>query len=91
MRVTKRCTPVPSSNRQDTQFRDDDGGADSGGYFFGGLDAETDVAFRVANDNNGLESGTLTGASLLLDGLDLYAHQTASAICSLLLSTPLHC
>ena len=71
MRVTQRCTPVPSSNRQDAQLGNDDGGADGGGYFFGRLDAETDVAFGVANNNDGLESGTLTGASLLLDGLDL--------------------
>jgi hypothetical protein len=29
------------------------------------------VSLRVTNDNDGLESGTLTGTSLLLDGLDL--------------------
>ena len=29
------------------------------------------MSLRVANDNDGLESGTLTGTSLLLDGLDL--------------------
>lgn len=71
MRVTQRCTPVSSSNRQNTQLSDDDGGADGSGDFFGGLDAETDVAFGVSNDYNSLESGTLTGTRLLLDGLDL--------------------
>ena len=71
MRVTQRCTPISSSDWQDTQLSDDDGGADGSGDFFGGLDAETDVAFGVANDDNGLESGSLTGASLLLNGLDL--------------------
>lgn len=29
------------------------------------------MSLRVTNDNDGLESGTLTGTSLLLDGLDL--------------------
>lgn len=71
VRVTERRTPVSSSNWQDTQLSDDDGGADGSGDFFGGLDAETDVAFGVANDDNRLESGSLTGASLLLNGLDL--------------------
>ena len=80
MRVTERCTPVPSSNWQDAQLGYDDGGADGSRYFFGGLDAETDVAFRVANDNDGLEPSTLTGASLLLDGLDLRSSIRVSAI-----------
>jgi hypothetical protein len=30
------------------------------------------VSLRVANDDNSLESGTLTGTGLLLDGFDLY-------------------
>lgn len=30
------------------------------------------MSLRVTNDNDGLESGTLTGTSLLLDGLDLH-------------------
>lgn len=29
------------------------------------------MAFGVANDDDGLEAGTLTGTGLLLDGLDL--------------------
>ena len=71
MWVTQGCTPVSSSNRQDAQLGNDDGGANGGGYFFGGLDAESDVTFGVANDHNSLESCTLTGAGLLLHGLDL--------------------
>ena len=72
MRVTQRRAPVSSSNWQDTQLGDDDGGTDGSSDFFGGLDAQTDVAFRISNDNNGLESSTLTSAGLLLDRLDLY-------------------
>lgn len=71
VRVAERCTPVPSSDRQDAQLGDDDGGADGGGDFFGRLDAETDVAFGVADDDDGFEPGALAGARLLLDGLDL--------------------
>jgi hypothetical protein len=29
------------------------------------------VAFAIADDHDGLESGALTGSSLLLDGFDL--------------------
>ena len=83
MRITEGCTPVPSSNRQHAQLGNDDGGADGGGDFFGGLDAESHVAFGVANDDDGLESGTLTGAGLLLNGLDLDFHHMALASCNL--------
>jgi hypothetical protein len=64
-------TPVSTTNGDDAQLRNDDGSADGGGNFLGGLDSETDVSLRVANDDNGLKSGTLTGTGLLLDGLDL--------------------
>ena len=72
MRITERRTPVSSANWQHAQFGDDDGGTDGSGYFLGGLDSETNVAFGVANDDDGLESSTLTGTGLFLDRLDLY-------------------
>lgn len=71
MRLTKVGTPVTSSDGDDAELGDDDGGADGGSDFLGGLDAETDVALGVTNDDNSLESGSLTGTGLLLDGLDL--------------------
>ena len=71
MRLTKVGTPVTSSDGDDTELGDDDGSSDSGSNFLGGLDTETDVTLGVTNDNNGLESGSLTGTGLLLDGLDL--------------------
>lgn len=71
VRVTQVGTPVPSPHREHAELGDDDGGADSRGHFLGGLDAETDVAFRVTDDDDSLEAGTLTGAGLLLDGFDL--------------------
>lgn len=72
MWVTERSTPVSTANGEHTELGNDDGGTDGGGYFFRGLDSEPDVAFGVANDDNGLEAGTLTGAGLFLDGLDLF-------------------
>lgn len=45
VRLTEVGTPVASSNRQDRQLGDDDGGADGGCDFLRGLNAETDVTF----------------------------------------------
>ena len=68
---TKVGAPVASADGDDAELGNDDGGADGGCDFLGGLDAETDVALGVANDDDGLEAGALTGTGLLLDGLDL--------------------
>lgn len=69
--MTKVGAPVSSSHGDDAQLGDDDGGTDGGGDLLGSLDAEADVALGVTNDDDGLESGSLTGTGLLLDGLDL--------------------
>ena len=71
MRQTKVGTPVSAADGDDAQLGDDDGGTDGSGDLLGGLDTETDVALGITNDDDGLESGTLTGTGLLLDGLDL--------------------
>lgn len=68
---TQIAAPVASSDGQNAQLGDNDGGTDGSCDFLGGLDTKTNVTLRVTNDNDGLESGTLTGTSLLLDGLDL--------------------
>lgn len=73
MRLTEVGTPVTSPDGQDGELGNGDGGADGGSDFLGGLDTETDVALRVTDEDNGLETGTLTGTGLLLDGLDLFA------------------
>jgi hypothetical protein len=72
VRQTEVGTPVTATDGDDAELGDDDGGADGGSDLLGGLDAETDVALGVTNDDNGLETGTLTGTGLLLDRLDLY-------------------
>ena len=71
VRLTKVGTPVTSSHGDDAELGNDDSGTDGGSNLLGGLDTETDVALGVTNDDNGLESGSLTGTGLLLDGLDL--------------------
>jgi hypothetical protein len=68
---TKVGAPVTTTNGDDAQLGNDDGSANGSSNFLGGLDTETNVALRVADDDDGLESGTLTGTGLLLDGLDL--------------------
>ena len=72
VRKTEVGAPVTATNGDDAELGDDDGGADGSCDFLGGLDAETDVALGVTDDDDGLEAGALTGASLLLNGLDLF-------------------
>ena len=69
--LSKVGSPVSSTDWHDGEFGEDDGATDGGSDFLGALDPETDVAVAVTNDDKGLESGTLTGTGLLLDGLDL--------------------
>ena len=71
VRLTKVGTPVTSSDGDNGELGDDDGGADGGSDFLGGLDTKTNVALGVTDDDDSLEAGTLTGTGLLLDGLDL--------------------
>ena len=72
MRLTEVGTPVTATNGENSELGDDDGGTDGSSDFLGGLDSETNVALRVTNDDDGLETGTLTGTGLLLDRFDLY-------------------
>lgn len=68
---TQVGAPETATDGDDAQLGDDDGGTDGSGNLLGGLDAQTDVALGVTNDDDGLEAGALTGTGLLLDGLDL--------------------
>lgn len=80
MRLTEVGAPVSTTDGDDAQLGDDDGSADSGSNLLGGLDTETDVTLRVTDDDNGLETGTLTGTGLLLDGLDLYVGKPSALL-----------
>jgi len=68
---TEVGAPVTTTDGDNAELGDDDGGADGSSDFLGGLDTETDVTLGITNDDDGLEAGTLTGTGLLLDGLDL--------------------
>jgi hypothetical protein len=68
---TQVCTPVTSSDWQNAQLGDDDSGTDGSCDFLRCLDTETNVSLGITNNDDGLESSTLTGTSLLLDGLNL--------------------
>lgn len=72
MRLTKVGAPVTATDGENSELGDGDGGTDSGGNFLGGLDTETDVTFGVTDEDDGLETGALTGTGLLLNGLDLW-------------------
>jgi hypothetical protein len=71
VRLTEVGTPVTTTDRNNAELGDDDGSTDSSSDFLGGLDSETNVTLAVTDDDDGLESGTLTGTGLLLDRLDL--------------------
>lgn len=72
VRLTQVVTPVTSSDWDDGQLGNDDTGSDGTSNFLGGLDTQTDVTVGVTNDNDSLESGSLTGSGLLLDRLDVH-------------------
>lgn len=61
-------TPVSPPDGDDRQLGDNDGTPDGGGDLLGALDSETDVTVKVTDGNESLESSSLTGRSLLLDG-----------------------
>ena len=72
MRLTEVGAPVTAADGNNRELGNDDGGADGGSDFLGGLDTKTNVALGVTDDDDSLEAGTLTGTGLLLDGLDLF-------------------
>jgi hypothetical protein len=71
VRLTKVGAPVSAADGEDSELGNGDSSTDGGSDFLRGLDSETDVALTVTDENDGLETGTLTGTGLLLDGLDL--------------------
>ena len=71
MWLTEVGAPVTSPDGNNAELGDDNGGANGGSDFLGGLDTKTNMALRISNNHDSLEAGTLTGAGLLLDGLDL--------------------
>jgi len=72
MGSTDLVSPVSSSDGDDVDLGQSDGSSNGGGNFLGALDSKSDVSVSVSNDDEGFESGSLTGSGLLLDGHDLH-------------------
>lgn len=65
-------TPVTSSDWDDVALGIHQGSLDGDLDFLGALNSDTDVTLSVTASNDGLESGSLTGLGLLLDGNDAH-------------------
>jgi len=70
--VTDLVTPVSSSDGDHVKLSIDDSTLNSTLDFLGDLNTETEVTFGITDKDDSLESGSLTGSSHLLDGLDLH-------------------
>ena len=70
--LTESVTPVATSDGDGGKLGNNDGTTDGSSNFLGALNTETKVAVGVTNGNEGLETGTLTGTGLLLNGHDLH-------------------
>jgi hypothetical protein len=70
--LTKSSTPVTPSDRNNTEFGEDDGTTNGSGDFLGALDTQTDVSLEISDGDECLETGTLTGTGLLLDRHDFH-------------------
>lgn len=65
-------TPISSSDWDNVQLGLNDSSSDGSGNFFSALNSQTNVSVVISNNNEGLESGSLTGLGLLLDWHDLH-------------------
>jgi hypothetical protein len=64
--------PVATTHGHDVQLGINEGALDGDLDFLGDLDADADMTGAVSNGNDDLESGSLTGLGLLLDGEDAH-------------------
>ena len=64
--------PVTSPHKDHKQLSQNDSTTNGGGEFLAALDAKSNVAVTVTNNNEGLETGMLSGTSLLLNGHDFH-------------------
>jgi len=70
--VTDLVTPISSSDGDHVQLSIDDSTLNGTLDFLGDLNTETEVTFGVTDEDDSLESGSLTSGSHLLYGLDLH-------------------
>lgn len=69
---TEVGAPITTTDWDDRKLGKDDCTADSRCNFLCALDAETDMAVKVPDGNEGLETSALTSASLFLHGHNLH-------------------
>lgn len=69
---TDLLTPIATTDGHNLELSSEDSTADGVGNLLADLDTETNVAIEVTNEHEGLETGTLTGTSLLLHRLHLH-------------------
>ena len=72
MDITDLVTPIASSDGNERELGSNEGTLDGDLNFLGDFHTESDVTILITNSDDGLESGSLTGLSLLLDGDDLH-------------------
>jgi len=65
-------TPITSSDWDEVDFGVDQSTFDGNLDFLGALDTNTNVTLSVTSGNDSLESGSLTGLGLLLNGKDAH-------------------
>jgi len=72
MDTTDLGTPISSSDGDQVHLGVNEGTLDGNLDLLGDLDADTDVTLSVTDGDNSLESGSLSGLGLLLDGEDAH-------------------
>jgi hypothetical protein len=72
VRLTKVGTPVTTTNGDNGKLGKDDTTTNGSSDFLGTLDTQTDMTILITNDNESLETSTLTSSSLLLNRHDLH-------------------
>lgn len=70
--LTDLVTPIASADWDEGELGAKKGTLDGDLHFLGELDAETDVALVVTNNDDSLEAGALTGLGLLLNRHNLH-------------------
>lgn len=72
MNGTELVSPETSSDWDELELGSDESTLDGDLDFLSNLNSKTDVTVLISNDNDSLETGSLTSHSLLLDGDDLH-------------------
>lgn len=72
MNGTELVSPETSSDWDELELGSDESTLDGNLDFLSNLNSKSDVTILISDDNDSLETGSLTSHSLLLDGDDLH-------------------